>query len=116
MRTISAALAMALIGTSTVAVSRAPEGMTTDPKPEPPEPPAALPEPVVRNPISSRMTVAEAMANTGTSTPKQALKALNERGGKRYVYMPHTGAKERAKGLKQLEKERARLAAKDGAK
>lgn len=61
-----------------------------------------------------RMTIEEAMQRTGTTSPKAALAKLNEGrvGRKRYSYMPHTGDRARARYKRQLEKERAREAAK----
>lgn len=49
--------------------------------------------------LQNRTTVEEAMRRTGTRTPKQALDATKKTAtkGQRYSYMPHTGAKQRAK-------------------
>lgn len=50
-----------------------------------------------------RMTIQQAMEQTGTSTPSEALKKLNEgrHGRGRMIYMPHTGSKQKAKALKR---------------
>lgn len=60
--------------------------------------------------LKNRMTVEQAMAQTGTSTPRQALHALRAQGLKRMAYTPHVGAKERAKAAKRLAKMQARNA------
>lgn len=47
-------------------------------------------------------TTAEAMERTGTTSPRQALlKMRKDRGTKRIVYLPHIGAKQRAKAEKR---------------
>lgn len=51
-----------------------------------------------------RMTVNDAMERTGTSSPKAALDRLKEL-NPNYRYLPHTGAKQKAKA------ERARIKA-----
>lgn len=53
----------------------------------------------------TQMTVERAMEITGTSTPREALKAMSAKTDKRLVYMPHVGAKQRAKALKRMKKE-----------
>ncbi len=55
--------------------------------------------------LGNRQTVQQAMAATGTNSPSQALRALKIN-NKKFVYLPHTGAKQRRKNqlriLKQL--------------
>lgn len=53
---------------------------------------------------SKRMSIDEAMAATGTNSPKAALDKLKRLNGN-YRYLPHTGAKQKAKA------ERARIKA-----
>lgn len=66
---------------------------------EPPkEPPPA--DPVVRG---ERMTIERAMELTGTTTPSAALRAAKEQNAA-YGYLPHVGAKQRAKALRRQAK------------
>ncbi len=56
------------------------------------------------------MTIEEAMRQTGTSTPREARQAMNQGrvGRNRLVYLPHVGAKDRAKAAKRLAKMQAK--------
>lgn len=51
----------------------------------------------------TQMTIEQAMELTGTTTPREALKAMSAQTEKRLVYMPHVGAKQRAKALKRMQ-------------
>jgi hypothetical protein len=53
------------------------------------------------------MTIEDAMRETGTTTPRAALEKMNE-GGKRHVYLPHVGAKQRAKEARRQAKAAAK--------
>lgn len=73
-----------------------------------PKEPEPVPEPVAdENPHAilgrgGKLTVEQAMEKTGTQTPRQALDELNRiKAGRKYVYMPHIGAKQKAKAEKR---------------
>ncbi len=52
-----------------------------------------------------KMTVDEAMAKTGTTSPSEALRAhkaaIGAKRARRTGYLPHVGAKQRAKALRK---------------
>lgn len=53
-----------------------------------------------------RYTLDEAMTETKSTSPREALEKLKAT-DKRYSYLPHQGAKERAKALKRMQRETA---------
>jgi hypothetical protein len=60
----------------------------------------------MNKPAPDYNTVVDAMAATGTKTPSQDLRVLNEQNKangikSRYAYKPHTGEKQRAKLAKR---------------
>jgi hypothetical protein len=50
----------------------------------------------------SRVSIEQAMKETGTTSPSQALKAFKARGARK-GYVAHIGAKQRAKAIKRLQ-------------
>lgn len=71
-----------------------------------PDPPA--PEVEMRaTPLGYRVSVAQAMRETGTTSPSAAKRAKEKSIGRRLVYLPHVGAKQRTKALKRANAARA---------
>lgn len=57
--------------------------------------------------IAKRYTVDEAMAETDSKSPSEALRKLKASTSKRYNYIPHVGAKQRAKEARKAAKKAA---------
>lgn len=70
---------------------------------EPPKEPAPKPASTRSGLRRIYNTVEEAMAATGTDSPSEALRQIKSRTPDA-VYLPHTGAKQRAKELKRAAK------------
>lgn len=104
-------LAGALLVSSAISsgarIVRNPEAPPKEPElPLQPEPERTIPPPD-ENPHAilgrgDKLTIKQAMEKTGTQTPRQALDKLNEgKAGRKYIYMPHRGAKQKAKAEKR---------------
>lgn len=65
--------------------------------------PTPAPHPRTGTKSPQLCTVEEAMERTGTNCPSAARKRMQESSSKRISYMPHAGAKQRAKALKRAQ-------------
>jgi len=102
---VSLAAAICAVSVAAVGQGITVRAVVNDVKPEPAPRPVKAPD--VRK--RERMSIQEAMARTGTTTPKAALDALKKENS-RYRYLPHVGNRQREKEARRQAKAAAKAA------